>query len=50
MNKRDLQSFEIALKALILRGDRIARRWMLGILLTYFIALMAELWVIGGQK
>ena len=50
MNKRDLQSFEIDLKALILRGDRIARRWMLAILLMYFIGLVAELWFLTSHQ
>jgi hypothetical protein len=43
MNKCDLQSFANDLKALMRKRDRIARRWMLTILIIYSLALMAEL-------
>jgi hypothetical protein len=42
--KRDLESLLNDLKALMRKRDRIARRWMLAILILYFLALVAELW------
>jgi hypothetical protein len=48
--KRDLQSFANDLKALMRKRDGIATRWMLAILVLYFLALLAELWVMVGRK
>jgi len=50
MTKRDLQNFVDDLKALMRRRDRIAKRWMLVILLMYFIGLMAEFWFLAAGK
>jgi hypothetical protein len=50
MNKCDLEDFVTEVKALLRQRDRIARCWMLAILLMYFLALVTELWVMVGRK